>query len=96
MPPRTTAVPSDTAATAPPQRDRHVQHIAEHGRMAWQKASGSTRRARAEATMGRWKQAIGDGLRAPTDARRATAVEGAVSVLNRMLAFARPSYVRTA
>ena len=40
VPPRTTAVPSDTAETAPTQRDRHLQHIAEHGRMAWQKASG--------------------------------------------------------
>jgi Transposase DDE domain len=27
VPPRATAVPSDTAATAPTQRDRHLQHI---------------------------------------------------------------------
>ena len=45
VPPRTTAVPSDTAETAPTQRDRHLQHIAEHGRMAWQRASGYTARA---------------------------------------------------
>ena len=38
VPPRITAVPSDTAATAPTQRDRHLQCIAEKGRMAWQKA----------------------------------------------------------
>lgn len=55
MPPRATAVPSDTAETAPTQRDRHFHHIAEHGRMAWQKSSGYTTRARAEATMGRFK-----------------------------------------
>jgi hypothetical protein len=48
VPPRATAVPSDTAETAPTQRDRHLQQIAEHGRMAWQKASGYTTRARAE------------------------------------------------
>ena len=42
VPPRATAVPSDTAETAPTQRDRHLQQIAEHGRMAWQKASGHT------------------------------------------------------
>ena len=41
VPPRATAVPSDTAETAPTQRDRHIQHIAEHGRMAWQNASRS-------------------------------------------------------
>ena len=40
VPPRVTAVPSETAATAHTQRDRHLQHIAQHGRMAWQKASG--------------------------------------------------------
>ncbi len=64
VPPRSTAVPSDTAETAPTQRDRHLLHIAEHGRMAWQKRSGYNKRARVEATMGRWKQVIGDGLRA--------------------------------
>src|SRR3954465_10899362 len=41
VPPRMTAVPSDTAETTPTQRDRHLQFIAKHGRIAWQKASGS-------------------------------------------------------
>jgi hypothetical protein len=40
VPPRATAVPSETAESAPTPRDRHLQHIADHGRMAWQKASG--------------------------------------------------------
>jgi hypothetical protein len=35
--------------------------------------------------IGRWKQVIGDRLRAHTDERRATEVEVAVHVLNRML-----------
>jgi hypothetical protein len=35
-----TAVPSETAETAPTQRDGHLHCIAEHGRAAWQKASG--------------------------------------------------------
>ena len=96
VPPRATAVPSDTAAAAPTQRDHDLQHIAEHGRMAWQKASGYTRRARAEARMAGWKQVIGDGLRAHTDARRATEVDVAAHTLNRMLELGRPSYVRVA
>ena len=50
VPPRSTAVPSETAATAPTQRDHYLQCIAEHGRAAWQKASGYTTRARVEAT----------------------------------------------
>src|ERR687883_873952 len=82
VPPRRGAVPSEVAATAPTQRDRHLRHIIEHGRMAWQKASGYTKRARAEATMARWKQVIGDGLRAHADARRATEVDVAVHALN--------------
>ena len=96
VPPRMTAVPSETAETAPTQRDHHLQHIVEHGRTAWQKASGYTKRARAEATIGRWKQVIGDGLRAYTDERRATEIEVAVYTLNRMLELGRLNYVRTA
>jgi len=40
MPPRSTAVPNETAETAPIQRDRHLQCIAHKGRTGWQKASG--------------------------------------------------------
>src|SRR4051812_45366567 len=40
VPPRSTAVPSDTAETAPTQRNRHLQLIDDKGRMGWQKASG--------------------------------------------------------
>src|SRR4051795_2906917 len=96
VPPRVTAVPSQTAESEPTQRDRHLQHIAEHGRLAWQKASGYTKRARAEAAIGRWKQVIGDRLRAHTDERRATELDVAVHALNRMLEMGRPSSVRLA
>src|SRR3954463_9623137 len=75
VPPRSTAVPSATAETAPTQRDCHLQLIAEKGRMAWQKASGYNARARAEATIGRFKRVIGDGLRSRTDERRATEMD---------------------
>ena len=96
VPPRSTAVPSKTAATAPTQRDRHLHDIAEHGRAAWQKASAYTKRAGAEAAISRFKQVIGDGLRSRTDERRATEVDIAVHAFNRMSELGRPSYVRTA
>ena len=64
--------------------------------MTWQKASGYNKRARVEATMGRWKQVIGDELRAHTDERRATEVAVAVHAFNRMLELERPNYVRIA
>ena len=96
VPPRATAVPSDTAATASTQRDHHLEIIAKRGRAAWQKASGYTTRARAEAAIGRFKLVIGDGLRSRTDARRATEVDVAVHALNRMTELGHPNYVRTA
>ncbi len=96
VPPRATAVPSSRAETEPTQRDRHLQFIAEHGRAAWQKASGYTSRARVEATIGRFKQVIGDGLRSRTDQRRATEIDVAIHALNRMLDFGRPNSVRVA
>ena len=96
VPPRSSAVPSETAETAPTQRDRHLQLIAERGRMGWQKASGYNWRALVEADFGRWKRVIGDALRSQTDARQATEVAVAVNVLNHMLEMGRPNYVRTA
>jgi hypothetical protein len=96
VPPRSTAVPSEVAETEPTQRDHHLHFIAEYGRAAWQKASGYTIRARAEAAIGRFKQVIGDGLRSRTDQRRATEVDVAVYALNRMLDLGRPISVRIA
>jgi hypothetical protein len=61
-----------------------------------QRASGYTKRACAEATIGRYKNVIGDGLRARTEERRATEMDVAVHVLNRMLELGRPTYVRIA
>ncbi len=48
VPPRSGAVPSETAETAPTRRDRHPRLIAERGRMGWQKASGYNWRALVE------------------------------------------------
>src|SRR3954471_5293398 len=96
VPPRSTAVPSATAETAPTQRDRHLHLIAEKGRMGWQKVSGYNRLALAEATIGRFKRVIGDGLRSRTDERQATEMNVAVHVLNCMLELGRPNYVRMA
>jgi IS5 family transposase len=96
VPPRSTAVPSATAETVPTQRDRHLQLIAEKGRMGWQKATGYNARARAEAAISRYKRVIGDGLHARTDRRRATEINVGVHALNRMLELGRPESVRIA
>ena len=96
VPPRRGAVPSAAAETDPTQRDRHLEVIAEHGRMAWQKAAGYNARAKAEAAISRYKRVIGDALRSRTDGRRATEVAIAVRAMNRMLELGRPESVRIA
>ncbi len=96
VPPRSSAVPSDTAETAPTRRDRHLRAIAERGRLGWQKASGYGWRALVESHISRFKRVIGDGLRSRTGGRQATEVAIAADVLNRMLDLGRPEYVRIA
>ncbi len=92
VPPRSTAVLSASAETNPTQRDRHIQVIAEQGRMAWQKTSGYNARAGVEGTMSRYKRIIGDILRSHSRPAQETRI--AVSILNRMLD--RPESVRAA
>ena len=96
VPPRVDAALSETAETAPTQRDRHIQAIKARGRMAWQKDSGYNVRARVESQIGRWKRVIGDGLRFHTDEAQVTEVAIAVEVLSRMLDLGRPNSVRVA
>jgi IS5 family transposase len=96
VPPRVDAVLSATADTEPTQRDRHIQAIAEKGRMAWQRDSGYNQRAGVEGQFARWKQVIGDGLRFHSDEARATEVAIAAAALNRMLDLGRPNSVRLA
>jgi hypothetical protein len=78
VPPRSTAVLSEDGESTPTQRDRHLQSIAEHGRICWQKQSGYTRRALVEAAISRLKRVIGDALCSRTDRRRATEIAIAV------------------
>jgi Transposase DDE domain len=96
VPPRATAVPSEMAESAPDQRDRHLQSVAEHGRMGWQRRSGYTRRTLVEAAFSRLKRVIGNALRSRTEHRRATEVAIAVQALNQMLELGRPKSVRIA
>ncbi len=96
VPPRSTAVPSANAKTNPTQRDQHLQFIAEHGRMAWQKAFRYNVRALVEAFFSRWKRVIGDALRFRTEERRNIEIAIAIRILNHMLDLGRPDSVRVA
>jgi hypothetical protein len=103
VPPRSTAVASGTVTTKPTQRNRHRQCVAEKGRIGRQKASDYNKRSRVEATIGRYKQVIGDGrpstrgrVRLRKDGRRTAEVGVVIHVLNRMLELVRPISVRIA
>lgn len=94
VPPRALAVPSTDDPAKQSPRDRHIRLIAEHGRIAWQKATGYGRRALGETAVGRYKHLIGPKLRARTPPGQQSEVALAVQVLNRMIRVAKPVSVR--
>ena len=84
IPPRSTAVPSDTAMTTPTQRDQHIQLLAEKGRIGWQTATGYGKRALGETAFSRYKTVIGCSLRARTLSAQKVETRIACVVINRM------------
>ena len=98
IPPRSSAVPSSGEADSKGQspRDRHIQLMAERGRMGWQKATGYGRRNQAETAMARYKHLIGPKLRARSLLAQQGEVAIAVAVLNKMIRTAKPVSVRVA
>ena len=91
IPPRSTAVPNDTPTS---QRDRHLQTIAEHGRINWQRSSGYGRRSLVETAMYRYKTIIGRRLRARTLPNQRTEAKIGCNVMSRMTALGMPVSVR--
>jgi len=94
VPPRADAVLSTADPNQQSPRDRHVQLMADRGRMGWQRATGYGKRNHAETTMGRYKHLIGPKLRARTRPGQSGEVALAVQVLNRMIRTAKPVSVR--
>ena len=96
IPPRSTAVPSDTADTEPTQRDRHIELLAEKGRMGWQAATGYGKRALVETAFHRYKILIGRSLRARTLSAQKVEARIACKVINRMTSLGMPISRRVA
>jgi Transposase DDE domain len=87
LPPRSTAVPSNTAETAPTPRDRHLRMIQERGQRGWQKAINYGRRLLGEVAMMRYKTVIGRRLHArtlPTQKAEAAAGCKIINVMTRL------------
>ncbi|WP_298987593.1 hypothetical protein [uncultured Roseibium sp.] len=78
------------------QRDAHIKHIDEHGRMAWQSATGYNGRALVEAQIGRRKFVIGPELNAREMNRQITENQIATKSLNRMTRLGRAVFKRVA
>lgn len=93
VPPRADAALGTADPNQQSPRDRHVQLMAERGRMGWQRATGYGKRNHAETTMGRYKHLIGPKLRARTRVAQSGEVALAVQVLNRMIRTAKPASV---
>jgi hypothetical protein len=96
IPPRATAVPSDTADTVPTQRDRHIQIIFEKGRLGWQKIVDYGKRSLAEGAMLRYKVLIGRSLRAQALPAQKVEARVACKVINLMTGLGMPVSRRVA
>jgi transposase len=90
IPPRSTAVLSDTAETGPTQRDRHIEMRARKGRMGWQKAVGYGKRSLVETAFHRYKVLIGRSLRARTLSAQKVEARIACKVINCMTSLGIP------
>lgn len=93
IPPRSTAVPSTTATT---QRDLHLEAIATHGRMGWQRTSGYNRRSLVETAMFRYKSILGRRLHARSLPNQWVEAKIGCNVLNRMTQLGMPTSLRIA
>jgi len=76
------------------QRGRHIAAINADGRMKWQAATDYGKRSLVETAIGRFKLVIGGRLRARSFAVQQTEVAIGCTIVNRMLACARPKSVR--
>jgi transposase len=90
IPPRSTAVPSNTAGTAPTQRDWHLQMIQERGRRGWQKAINYGRRSLGEVAMMRYKIVIGRRLHPRTLPMQKAEAAAGCKVINVMTRLGTP------
>ena len=96
IPPRSTAVPRDTADTDPTQRDRHIQLLEQRGWLGWQRAVNYGRRSLGEVTMFRYKKLIGHDLHARSLPTQKTEATVACKVINIMTSLGMPVSRRVA
>ena len=82
------------ANAEPLSRDETIRAIRKRGRWGWKKERGYHRRSIAETQIGRYKQILGNILRARTLPNQQTETRLGCALLNRMLHLANPSLIR--
>ena len=78
------------------RRGRHLQTIAQRGRIGWQRATGYGRRSLVETAMFRYQTLIGRSLRARSLPGQKVEARMACAVLNRMTRLGMPVSSRVA
>ena len=91
IPPHKSAVCSERGDS---QRDRHIQTIAQEGRMAWQRKTGYNLRSPVELAMQRYKRAFGNLMKTRALPRQKTEARISASALNRMTHLGMPVSVK--
>ena len=94
IPPKADAVLSTADPDQQTLRGRHIQLLAERGRIGWQRVTGYGTRNHAETAMSRYKHLIGPKLRARSRPGQHGKVALAVQVLNRTIRTAKPISIR--
>lgn len=90
VPPHKSAVCSPVGDS---QRDRHIQTIAQNGRITWQQETGYNLRSHVELAMQRYKRIFGNAMKARAAAAK-TEVWISTSALNRMTNLGMPVSVK--
>ena len=90
IPPRRKASPSQSAEGTWRQRNEAIDRIDQVGRRQWRKESGAHQQAWAENGMFRFKQIVGDRLRARTFERQKREAMIGVTIINRMTTLGMP------
>ena len=91
IPPHKTAIVSIAGDT---QRDQHIQNIAQHGRIAWQKKTGYNLRNHVELAMQRYKRIFGNTMKARSLPQQKAEAWISASALNRMTNLGMPVSVK--
>jgi hypothetical protein len=90
VPPRKDAVLSNKSISVPSYRDCHIAEVRRKGWPEWKRQSGYYMQSHAENAFYRYKQIIGERMRAKNDDAQKREAAIGCAILNRMLEMGEP------